>query len=167
MYEDTNQKGEGMLVKTTCNRCGASFHIDLGTMTRAEAEAMFRKLDATSRQCPGGHVEFGGFYAMWNLEDALHRTYDLGETVELNVPSDEEHVRTLLEEGRDIWDGGANKVPRLDLPSIHGLPGLKHLGFGEFANDTHIFKRCDSPRGTRFYERIPRVASTAGKGVAR
>ena len=147
-----------MYVRTTCNKCGISFLLDIGTMTREEAEAAFRTIDTSSRQCPGGHVELGGFFAMWNLKDALHRAYELGDTVEMNVPSDEEYVREMLVEGRDIWDGGANKVPRLDLPSIHGLPGLTHLGFGNFANETHVFVRCDSPAGTRFYERKPRGA---------
>lgn len=88
-----------MLIKTTCNKCGESFHIDLGGMSRGEAQAAFRKLDTTSRQCPGGHVEFGGFRALWNLDDALRRAYDLGEGVELAVPSDEEHLTRLLAEG--------------------------------------------------------------------
>lgn len=153
-----------MYVRTKCNKCGISFLLDIGTMTREEAAAAFRNLDTSSRECPGGHVELGGFFAMWNLEDALHRAYVLGETVEVHVPSDEEYVRGLLVEGRDIWDGGANKAPRLDLPSIHGLPGLKHLGFGNFANETHVFLRCDSPAGTRFYECKPRECASTTKG---
>ena len=34
--------------------------------------------------------------------------------------------------------------------------GLEHLGFGDFASDTHLFLRCDSPRTTRFYEKVER-----------
>lgn len=156
-----------MFIKTTCNKCGESFHIDLGNMSRDEAQAAFRKLDITSRQCPGGHVEFGGFRALWNLDDALHRAYDLGEAVELTVPSDEEHARRLLAEGRDIWDGGANKVPGFGLRAIQEVPGLTHLGGGDFASETHVFVRRDSPRGTRFYERLPKERTMAGEGAAR
>jgi hypothetical protein len=156
-----------MFIKTICNKCGESFHIDLGNMARDEAQAAFRKLDATSRQCPGGHVEFGGFRALWNLDDALRRAYDLGETVELTVPCDEEHVGRLLAEGRDIWDGGANKVPGLGLRAIQEEPGLTHLGGGDFASDTHVFVRRDSPLGTRFYERLLRDRTVASEGAVR
>ena len=145
-----------MHVKTTCNKCGIEFHLDLGEMSREMAEKAFRKMDDIPRQCPGHHMELGGFFAMWNLEDALYRAYDLGETEELNIPTDEEHVRTLLAQGKDIVDGGANKVPELKLPSIHDFPGLVHLGFGEFQSDTHLYVRRDSPIGTRFYERVER-----------
>lgn len=145
-----------MFVKTTCKKCGTEFHLDLGEMSRVLAEKAFRKLDDIPRQCPGHHVELNGWYQLWNLEDALHRAYDLGETVELNIPTDEDHVKALLAKGKDIVDGGANKVPNLNLPSIHGIPGLLHLGFGEFQSDTHMYIRRDSPTGTRFYERVER-----------
>jgi len=42
-----------MYVKTSCNKCGTAFDLDLGSMSRGEAESAFRKLDKTSRQCPG------------------------------------------------------------------------------------------------------------------
>jgi hypothetical protein len=145
-----------MYVKTTCKKCGTEFHLDLGEMSREMAKKAFRKMDDIPRQCPGHHMELGGFYAMWNLEDALHRAYDLGETEELTIPTDEEHVKALLAEGRDIVDGGSNKVPHLELPSIHSIPGLHHLGFGEFQSETHQYIRRDSPIGTRFYERVKR-----------
>lgn len=145
-----------MYIKTTCNKCGAEFHLDLGEMSREMAEKAFRKMDDVPRQCPGHHMELGGFFVMWSLEDALHRAYDLGETEELNIPTDEEHVKALLAEGKDIVDGGANKVPYLNLPSLHSIPGLVHLGFGEFQSETHLYIRCDSPIGTRFYERVGR-----------
>lgn len=145
-----------MHVKTTCNKCGTEFHLDLGEMSREMAEKVFRKMDDIPRQCPGHHVELGGFFEMWNLEDALHRAYDLGQTNELSVPSDEEHVQALLAQGKDIVDGGANKVPHLHLSSIHSIPGLHHLGFGEFQSDSHLYIRRDSPIGTRFYERVKR-----------
>ena len=145
-----------MYIKTTCNKCGAEFHLDLGDMSKEMAEKAFRKLDNTSRQCPGFHVELNGWYQLWNLEDALHRAYDLGEAEEFQVPTDEEHVRELLAQGKTIVDGGSNRVPELNLPSIHDEPNLEHLGFGSFATDTHSFVRCDSPSGTRYYERVER-----------
>jgi hypothetical protein len=154
-----------MYVKTTCKKCGTEFHLDLGEMSRELAEKAFRKMDDIPRQCPGNHVELGGFFEMWNLEDALHRAYDLGETEELNIPTDEEHVKALLAEGRDIVDGGSNKVPHLELPSIHSIPGLHHLGFGEFQSATHLYIRRDSPIGTRFYERVKHEEHTTLTGT--
>jgi hypothetical protein len=148
-----------MYVETTCNKCGTKFHLDLGNMSREMAEKAFHKLDNTSRQCPGHHVELNGWYQLWNLEDALHRAYDLGETEELQVPTDEEYVRELLALGKTIVDGGSNQVPDLHLPSIHEQPGLKHLGFGNFANETHSFLRCDSPSGTRYYEQVEKESA--------
>jgi hypothetical protein len=151
-----------MYVETTCNKCGEKFHIDLGDMSKEEAQTNFRKLDDSPRQCPGHHVEFGGWYQLWNLEDALHRAYDLGETVELDVQSDEDFVRELLSDGRTILDGGCKKLEHLKLPSIHDQQNLNHIGFGNFTNDTHVFTRCDSPIGTRFYERVEKQQVTIG-----
>ena len=145
-----------MHVKTTCNKCGTEFHLDLGEMSREMAEKAFRKMDDIPRECPGHHMELGGFFAMWNLEDVLHRAYNLGEMEELSIPTDEEHVKAFLAEGKEIVDGGCNTVPKFNLPSIHSIPGLVHLGFGEFQSETHNFIRRDSPVGTRFYERVQR-----------
>ncbi len=150
-----------MYIKTTCNKCGAEFHLDLGEMSRGMAEKAFRKLDSTSRQCPGHHVELGGWYSLWNLEDALHRAYDLGEAEEFQVPTDEEHVRELIAKGMDIVDGGSNTVPNLNMSSIHDEPNLKHIGFGNFTNESHLFTRCDSPTGTRFYQRVAKESAHA------
>lgn len=47
------------------------------------------------------------------------------------------------------------------------MPGLTHLGGGDFASGTHVFVRRDSPLGTRFYERLPRDPAMAGEGAAR
>ena len=154
-----------MYVETTCNKCGTKFHIDLGDMSKEEAETNFRKLEDAPGQCPGHHVELGGFWEMWNLADVLHRAYDLGETMEMDIQSDEDFVRELLSEGRTILDGGSNKLEHMNLPSIHDQPGLKHLGFGNFTNDTHVFTRCDSPIGTRFYERVEKQQVTNATGT--
>ena len=154
-----------MYIKTTCNKCGAKFHLDLGDMSREMAEKAFRKLDNTSRQCPGFHIELGGWYQLWNLEDALHRAYDLGETTEPDIPTDEEYVQQLLAQGKDIVDGGSNAVPNLKLPSIHDQSDLNHIGFGNFTNATHLFTRMDSPTGTRFYERVEKQQVTKATGT--
>lgn len=146
-----------MFIKTSCNKCGALLNLDLGDMSRDQTKQVFERLDRNGRECPGGHMELGGLYRMWNLEEVLRRAFDLAES---NVPpvasSDQEFVQGLLAQGKAVMDGGQNTVPSLDLPSIHGVPGLRHQGGGNFSNHDFNFVRCDSPLGTRFYERMPR-----------
>ena len=144
-----------MMIRTQCTKCGVTIRLDFGELTRDQAMARIQEMDTTPRECPGQHVELGGWRALWNLDDAIYRAYDLGEG-ELSVPvmSDQEYVEELLAEGRDIVDGGANNVPELNLPSIHDFRGLAHMGFGNFKSDTHLFLRRDSPKGSRFYDRV-------------
>lgn len=146
-----------MFAITICNKCGTRVKLDLGEMTRYQAEQAFERLDRNGGHCPGHHVELGGFRRMWSLDDVLHRVYDLGEfEAEAGIPDDRAYVEELLSQGKVIFDGGAKTVPELELPSIQSVTGLTHLGGGEFSNHTYIFYRCDSPFGTRFYERLPK-----------
>lgn len=144
-----------MIAKTTCKKCGIQFYLDFGTMTKEEAIEKFTRMDDQGFHCPGHHVELGGVFEMWNLDDAIYRAYELGETENVEVPTDEAFIQKMLDEGRDVIDGGANKLPELKLPSIHSIPGLIHLGMGQFRSETHHYIRRDSPIGTRFYERVP------------
>lgn len=126
-------------------------------MTREEAKKAFRRMDQNGGHCPGQHMELGGLWAMWNLDDVLRRAYDLNQAVpSMPLPTDEEHVKSLQSRGKEVWDGGANKVPELNLPNLHYVAGLSHMGSGNFASSTHVFLRCDSPLGTRFYVREAR-----------
>jgi len=144
-----------MVVQTECRKCGVTIKLDFGNLTKEEAEQVAENMDRTPRECPGGHVELCGLLQLWSIDDAIHRAYDLGDgESELNVPSDKEYVQELLARGEDIYDGGLNTVPELNLPTIHSVRDLEHLGFGDFRNVTHTFLRCDSPRGTRFYQRV-------------
>ena len=144
-----------MVIRTQCKKCGATIKLDFGNLTKDEALAVAEKMDRTPRECPGQHTELGGFRQLWSLDDAVHRAYDLGEGEEPEpVISDKEYVEGLLAEGKDIIDGGCNTVPELNLPRLHDFPNLDHMGFGNFKNTTHLFLRCDSPCGKRFYERL-------------
>lgn len=146
-----------MEIKTTCTKCAATIRLDLGEMSKEEAVEAAEMMDRQSRECPGGHVELSGFRRMWNLDDAIHRAYDLGEAMEpIPVINDKEYVEGLQAEGKAIVDGGANRVPELNLPRIHDFKHLEHMGFGNFQTKAHLFLRCDSPRGTRFYEQRER-----------
>lgn len=148
-----------MVVRTQCLKCGVTIKLDFGSLTKDEALAVAEKLDQSPRECPGRHVELSGMARLWSVEQAIHRAYDLGEGEEPPpLPTDKEYVEGLLAEGREIVDGGQNTVPELELPRLHDFRDLEHLGFGEFANATHRFVRCDSPRQTRFYEKVDRHA---------
>jgi hypothetical protein len=146
-----------MVVKTKCRKCGVTIRLDFGDMTKEQALTRAEEMDQSPRECPGQHVELSGWNRRWGLADAIHRAYDLGEGGEPEpVTTDREYVEGLLAQGKAIVDGGANRVPELSLPGIHDFQGLEHLGFGNFASDTHLFLRCDSPRTTRFYEKVER-----------
>ena len=148
-----------MIIRTKCKKCGVTIRLDFGELTKEEALALAEKMDQTPRECPGMHVELGGLRQLWSLDDAIHRGYDLGEYEEPEpVLTDKEYVEKLLADGKDVIDGGLNTVPELNLPRLHDFHGLKHLGFGDFKSDTHLFLRCDSPRRTRFYMREPAAA---------
>ena len=149
-----------MVIRTQCNKCGATIKLDFGNLTKDEALAIAEKMDRTPRECPGQHTELEGFRKRWSLDDAIHRAYDLGEGEEPEpVISDKEYVEGLLAEGKEIIDGGCNTVPELNLPRLHDYPNLDHMGFGNFKNTTHLFLRCDSPCGKRFYERLVRESA--------
>ena len=149
-----------MIVRTQCCKCGITIKLDFGSLTKEEALAVVEKMDRTPRECPGQHVELGGWRSLYGLDDAIHRAYDLDEGEEAEpVITDKEFVEGLLADGKDIIDGGCNTVSELNLPRLHDFPDLDHMGFGNFRSATHLFLRCDSPRGTRFYERAPRESA--------
>lgn len=144
-----------MVIRTQCRKCGVTIKLDFDNMTKEQALAVAEQLDRTPRECPGQHVEICGLRTMWQIDDAIHRLYDLGEGEEPEpVMSDKDYVEGLLAEGKDIIDGGCNTVPELHLPDIHSFPDLDHIGFGNFKSKAHLFLRCDSPRGTRLYEYV-------------
>lgn len=143
-----------MVIRTQCKKCGATIRLDFGDLTKDKALAAADKMDMMPRECPGMHVELGGWKTLYDLDNAIHRAYDLGEGEEPEpVITDKEYVDKLIAEGRDVIDGGLNTVPELRLPRLHDFPNLEHMGFGDFKSATHLFLRCDSPSGTRFYTR--------------
>lgn len=139
-----------MLIKTQCKKCGITIRLDFGNLTKDEALAAAEKMDMMPRECPGRHVEFGGWKTLYDLDDAIYRAYDLGEGQEPEpVITDKEYVEKMLAEGRDIIDGGLNTVSELHLPCLHDFPNLEHVGFGDFKSATHLFLRCDNVRACR------------------
>jgi hypothetical protein len=62
-------------VQTTCLECGKTITLDFGDLDYAEAKQWIEKMDSTPRECPGFHVEIGGWKRLWQLEDSLERAY--------------------------------------------------------------------------------------------
>lgn len=56
---------------TTCRKCGTTITIDFGSLTYAEARERCEKLDSASFECPGYHVELGGWTYLWRLDELL------------------------------------------------------------------------------------------------
>lgn len=148
-----------MVIQTTCTKCGTAISLDFGALSKDEAVEAAEKLDRSSRECPGRHMELEGIAGLWRVKEAIHRAYNLGEGIVEAAPviSDHDFIQNLLAEGNDVYDGGLNTVPEFSLPSIHAIPNLKHLGFGDFGNGTHLLLRHNSPHGTRFYLRKTRT----------
>jgi hypothetical protein len=154
-----------MLIQTQCRKCGCTVKLDFGDLTKEEAMAAAEKMDQSPRECPGQHMEFGGWGQLYDLNDCIHRAYDLGEGLKPQpVLSDLDYVQHLLSQGKEMVDGGCNTVPSLHLPRLHDYPDLDHLGFGNFKNREHLFVRWDSPMGTRFYEIQP-LRSSRGSSL--
>ena len=167
-----------MMIRTTCKKCGVTLKLDFGELTKEEALAIAEKMekdgiifvenlksmypDVARRELEivlkeeKRHFEFGGFRRLWSLDAALHRAYDLGEGEDSTpVMTDREYVENLIAQGLDMIDGGLNTVPEMKLPCLLDFRGLRHIGFGHFEDNTGLFLRYDSPRGTRFYEYVP------------
>lgn len=136
------------IVKALCNECGAEILFDVGAsnVTRDEAMKMMGQLQ--SFQCHGNGLP------RMVLSSPLVGT-ELKEpfkVVTVEIPNLEEHIAALRAGGHDVYairDGQIAGVP--------GLPSnLRHLGYGDFGDDTHLFVRRDAPDGTRVYVRIKR-----------
>ncbi|CDQ41869.1 hypothetical protein [Virgibacillus salexigens] len=62
-------------VQTTCNNCGTEITLDFGNATYEEALVLIDKMDKSNRECPGWHVEIGGWKKRWNLDAAVKSAY--------------------------------------------------------------------------------------------
>ena len=144
-----------MFVETKCVKCGSVINLDVGEMTKDEAMIMVKKLDKQPRECPGYHTELSGWNYYWNLEEAINNAYDNNNFKQIEIQSDYDFVKELLDKGCEVIDGGQNKVPELNLKSIHDYKGLIHIGFGDFKDNDTIFLRKDSQIGTRYYLKSP------------
>jgi hypothetical protein len=137
-------------IRGTCKTCGESLRVEIGGMSPEDAAAKLK--DVRGYQCPGMHVElstmFDGY--VWDMKPFEAEA----------PPTDEEWVKKLQEQGLEVLDGhhGSSLAPR----NLHGMRDLKHIGFGYFESDTHLYERADSPRGHRFYVERPLAKRSEG-----
>lgn len=143
-----------MYAKARCAVCDKEFLLDFGTMPKEDAIQRHEEMKKQGICCP-----------THSLAGARDEPIEQSEVEVQKASTDAEYILKLQKEGRDMVDGGCNTVPKFYLPSIHGIPGLVHLGFGEFCSDTHTYIRRDSPIGTRFYERVERQHSNTKTGT--
>lgn len=128
-------------MKGICKKCGIEVHFNIRDLEPEEVKERLEKMDI-GYECPGMHVELSRIIDGYDI--------DFSKVLEREEPpSDEEYVKSLHEKGYTVIDGGLKTVT--GLKSIHDYKDLKHIGFGNFESDTHIYRRADSPRGTRFY----------------
>jgi|SRR5579875_1188594 len=86
-------------VKTTCLECGTELTLDFSGLSYEEALKAIDTMDHQSRECPGFHVEMGGWKRMWQLEDAVNRIYT----------DEEKALAKNVEAYIEIWIHGKKK----------------------------------------------------------
>lgn len=121
-----------------CRICGNTVNAQ-GTKQELE-----KWLDTDFGECPAGgtHVELG---KKRNYLEVIAES----EKLSPQPIADEVFVKELQAKGNVVLDGGSGTVK--ELPSIHSVKGLRHVGFGSFENDEYTFIRTQAPSGTRFY----------------
>ena len=63
------------LVKSKCQKCGTVITLDFSDYNYVEAKKAIELMDKQARECPGMHVEIGGWKRRWQLEEALEKAY--------------------------------------------------------------------------------------------
>jgi hypothetical protein len=66
---------ENRKVKTSCLKCGQVLTLDLESASYQEALSWIEKVDRTPMECPGFHVEVGGWRKHWQLDRAIKEAY--------------------------------------------------------------------------------------------
>ena len=74
-------------VRVRCLKCGTPIVLVFGDKTREEAETFLRKLVDAPLECPGFHVELGGWDIYWRFADALDLQYPPVKRLEIDVPA--------------------------------------------------------------------------------
>ena len=144
-------------IKARCRVCGGEVNLSIGGMEPAAAVAALARREGFS--CSAGlHVELGPAADYLELERDAAGEPVVREGEE--PPTDAEFLADLRARnpGADVLVAASDDLcAALGIPRLHSVPGLVHLGFGDFASPDTEFARVDSPRGTRFYLATPRA----------
>lgn len=70
-----------MVQKTTCRKCGITVTVDFKGLTYTEAQDCVVKMDQRPMECPGFHVELGGWRYLWRLDELLASAYGTEESL--------------------------------------------------------------------------------------
>ena len=76
-------------VRVRCLKCGTPVVLILRDPDREKAEESLRKVAATPMECPGFHVELGGWDIYWRFAEALDLRYPPGKRLEIDAPTTE------------------------------------------------------------------------------
>ena len=127
-----------MLCKTTCKKCGESFKLDIGTMTK---EQTIEKLSKQNRfECPGHHVELNSPMDYWVL----------GEIIEGSIQSESDWLESMKKNGRILYSND-------DVRELFNCTGFScgvFCGTDKKTKESIMLDFSSSPGGNRYYYRI-------------
>ena len=127
-----------MLCKTTCKKCGESFKLDIGTMTK---EQTIEKLSKQNRfECPGHHVELNSPMDYWVL----------GEIIEGSIQSESDWLESMKKNGRILYSND-------DVRELFNCTGFSmgiFCGTDKKTKERVLLDFSTSPEGNRYYYRI-------------
>lgn len=90
-------------VDLTCSKCKTNISLDFTGLNYDEAFKNIKAMDERNMECPGFHVEFGGWRKRWGLDQALDKAY-----------SDEEKAASSFCYRTAVFIG-ASKFPKMFL----------------------------------------------------
>jgi|GEM_PF-2598423 len=65
----------GKQIKTTCLKCKSEVTLDFGDANYSEALKLADQIDKRPMECPGFHVEVGGWKKYWQIVNAIDSAY--------------------------------------------------------------------------------------------
>lgn len=104
-------------IKTSCVECGSEVVLGFGDLSFEQALKHIKNLDKIILECPGFHVEIGGWRKRWQLDQALEKAYCFEERAlyptivsHIDVFVGEEHIGTLNLDDASSYRDYVNKI---------------------------------------------------------
>jgi len=127
-----------MLCKTTCKKCGESFKLDIGTMTKEQTIEKLSKQNGF--ECPGYHAELDSPMNYWVL----------GEIIEGSIQSESDWLESMKKNGRILYSND-------DVRELFNCTGFScgvFCGTDKKTKENVMLDFSSSPEGNRYYYRI-------------